>query len=304
MTLDLLIATYNRSALLQQCVQSVLDAARPAELQVTVHIVDNKSTDDTRSVAESFVTSSTELAVRYIFAGRPGKSAALNDAISQTHGQLVGFIDDDERLDRSWFEVVDRELCADPSIEYLGGQYYPLWERPAPTWFSEHYRGAVGVVLCSVRGFFSHDFRQMLMGGNAVIRRSTLERVLPYPEKLGKIGARIRSGEDEVIYHRLLQLGARGIFVPELIIYHWIPAKRLSKEYFRKWVIGRGISTGSQIRLRGFKEPGLLGIPRYQFGAAIRSLWPMLTNNSEKERFTAQLNVLDCCATLYGRHFY
>jgi hypothetical protein len=48
----------------------------------------------------------------------------------------------------------------------------------------------------------------------------------------------------------------------------------------------------------------MLGIPRYQFGIAARALWPMLTAQSSPARFTAQLSILDCFATLYGRHFY
>ena len=51
-------------------------------------------------------------------------------------------------------------------------------------------------------------------------------------------------------------------------------------------------------------EPALLGIPRYKFGAAVHGLKSMVTGGSAKERFTAQLAVLDCFATLYGRHFY
>ena len=40
------------------------------------------------------------------------------------------------------------------------------------------------------------------------------------------------------------------MIVPDLIIYHWIPTERLTKRYYRKWVIGRGISMGWQIRDR------------------------------------------------------
>src|SRR5260370_33199784 len=92
--------------------------------------------------------------------------------------------------------------------------------------------------------------------------------------------------------------------VPDLAIDHWIPAERLTRRYFRKWVIGRGISMGSQLRERGFTEPAMLGIPRYKLGDSVRALAAMFTAPSSQERFTAQLSVLDCLATLYGRYFY
>jgi glycosyltransferase involved in cell wall biosynthesis len=302
MNLDLIIATHNRANLLKACLDSIFLATHPAGLRIHVVVVDNNSTDETRSMVQRYAEH-PDVSLQYIFAGRPGKSAALNDALAQTSGELVGLIDDDEQLESSWFEVVHREFSADPELDFIGGQYHPNWETLAPDWVSKSFRGAIGIVLNPVRVNFTPAFPGILMGGNAVIRRAVLNKVLPYPEHLGKIGKKIRSGEDEVIYHRLLAMGARGVNVPELIIYHWIPTSRLTKRYFRRWVIGRGISGGSQIRERGFKETGLLGIPRYQFGLAAKACGILLSSRLPAERFAAQLTVLDCMATLYGRHF-
>lgn len=303
MDLDLIIPTYNRAPLLKRCLASVALAARPRDLKISVIVVDNNSGDNTRQVVQSFARQE-DLAVTYIFVSRPGKSAALNDALAQTNGEFVGFIDDDEQLNPSWFEVAYREFSHSAQIDFVGGPYVPNWERAAPDWLPASYPGAIGIVLRPERVPFSEQFDGMLMGGNAIIRRSTLQRVLPYPERLGKIGKKIRSGEDEVIYHRLLDIGARGMVVPDMVVHHWIPADRLTKKHFRKWVIGRGISIGSQIRERGLRSAGLFGIPRYQFGAAVRAIRPALTGRSERDRFAAQLSILDCLSTLYGRHFY
>jgi glycosyltransferase involved in cell wall biosynthesis len=303
MDVDLVIPTYNRAHLLKDCLNSVFLATRPKDLNINVVVVDNNSGDNTREVVQPFLEQ-RELSIRYIFVGRSGKSAALNEAIAQTDAELVGLIDDDEQLDAAWFEVACREFSGTATLDYIGGPCDPHWEHAPPDWLPPAYTGAIGIVPRPERVAFSREFNGMLMGGNAVIRRSALERVLPYPEELGKIGSKIRSGEDEVIYHRLLDIGARGMVVPDLIIRHWIPAERLTKRYFRKWAIGRGISIGSQLRERGFEEPGLLGIPRYKFGDVFRGFGLMLAAGSRQERFTAQLSILDCFATLYGRHFY
>lgn len=303
MDLDLIIPTYNRASLLKDCLESVLSAARPTGLNVRVVVVDNNSRDNTKEVVQSFVGQG-EFAVSYLFVARPGKSAALNEALAQTDGEFVGLIDDDEQIDPAWFEVAYREFSASPPMDYIGGPCYPNWEHAAPDWLPSAYPGAIGIVLRPERVAFSPEFGGMLMGGNAIIRRATLQKVLPYPEQLGKIGKKIRSGEDEVIYHRLLDIHAQGMVVPDLIIYHWIPAERMTKRYFRRWVIGRGISIGSQLRKRGFQEAGLLGIPRYKFGDSLRAIGLMLTSRSEQKRITAQLTILDCLATLSGRYFY
>jgi len=303
MTFELLIPTYNRAALLQRCLDSVDRAVRPKELILTVTVIDNNSNDNTRQIAEQFIDKCS-MRARYIFVGRPGKSAALNEVLAQTDSDFVGFIDDDEQLDRTWFEVAYREFANNPQLDYIGGPYLPDWQQEPPEWLPPAYPGAIGIVPRPHRLPFSREFAGVLMGGNAVVRRSVLERVLPYPEDLGNIGGKIRSGEDEVIYQRLLDAGAIGMVVPELVIYHWIPAQRLTKKYHRRWVIGRGISRGKQLRDAGFSEPGMFGIPRHQIGTAIRGLRLMWCGRSSQERFTAQLSILDCLATLYGRYFY
>ncbi len=303
MNLTVIIPTYNRAQLLRTCIESVLRAARPRGLCITVVVVDNNSSDHTKRIADSFA-GQPEISVRYMLVLRRGKSAALNQALSQTNAELVGLIDDDEEIDSAWFQVIHREFSVDPGLDYIGGPCVPSWEQAQPDWFSLAYCGVVGIALRPERVPFSPEFTGMLMGGNAVIRNSTLQRVLPYPEHLGKIGHTIRSGEDEVIYHRLLEIGAKGVVVPDMIIRHRIPAQRLTKRYFRRWVVGRGISVGSQVRDRGFGEPGLFGIPRYMFGAAIRGCGIMVSSRSPRERFTAQLSIFECLATLYGRHYY
>ncbi|GAC1355932.1 MAG: hypothetical protein NVSMB3_01710 [Acidobacteriaceae bacterium] len=301
MNLDLILPTYNRASLLETCLRSVFRAPRPESLQVTVVVVDNGSTDETRRVVDSFA-SGHQLPVKYLQVKRPGKSAALNAALRETTADLIGLIDDDEEIDPAWFQIVSREFSDDPGLDYIGGSCVPKWERARPQWFPERYIGVVGIAERAERVPFSRAFGGMLMGGNAVIRNATLQRVLPYPEHLGKIGHTIRSGEDEVIYHRLLDIGAKGMVVPELIIRHWVPAGRLRKRYFRRWVVGRGISVGSQLVERGFDESSILGIPRYMFGSALRGIGQMLSAAPSPKRFTGELSVLDCFATLYGRH--
>ncbi len=303
MQLDLIVPTYNRARLLEKTLRSVRQAVIPAGLDVRVLVVDNNSTDDTKQVVAR-VSLQMGVPVEYLFVGRAGKSAALNEAIAITSGELIGMIDDDEELDPKWFDVALREFTDDPELEYIGGPYLPNWEQQPPAWLPLSYNGIIGIVPRPNRVAFSPEFSGMLMGGNTVIRRATLIKVLPYPEHLCKIGAKILSGEDEVIYHRLLDLKAKGIVVPDLMIYHWIPAERLTRRYYRKWIVGRGSSMGSQMRERSVPGLSLLGIPRYKFGAAVRGLADMFISRTSQARFIAQLDVLDCFATLYGRYFY
>ena len=87
---------------------------------------------------------------------------------------------------------------------------------PPPSWIPSDYLAVLGD-MDSSRGEhpYGPDFGGILKGGNAVIRRTTLQHVGPYAEYLGPAGpARLLSCEDEEMYLRLVSSGARGLYLP------------------------------------------------------------------------------------------
>ena len=134
-------------------------------MTLTVVVVNNNSTDDTAQVISSFIENS-KLAIRSLFVAQPGKSAALNQAIASTDSEFVGFIDDDERIDSQWFQVVLKEFAQDAELEYIGGPYHPDWETDKTNdWLTLTYPGVVGIVRRPARTPFTREFGGMLMGG-------------------------------------------------------------------------------------------------------------------------------------------
>src|SRR6266542_1775781 len=103
------------------------------------------------------------------------------------------------------------------------------------------------------------------MGGNAVFTREVLQRVGPYSTSLGRSGTRLLSCEDEDMYQRLRAAGARGLYLPQLIVYHFIPRERLTKSYHRSWCFWK-------------REPA--------------------------SRFSNELSLWDLAGFFYGKHFY
>jgi hypothetical protein len=68
----------------------------------------------------------------------------------------------------------------------------------------------------------------MLMGGNAVVKRSALETVGLYNTSLGRTDKGLLSCEDEDMFHRLLANGFNGMYVPDFFIYHYVPRERMT----------------------------------------------------------------------------
>jgi glycosyltransferase involved in cell wall biosynthesis len=308
MRLDVLIPTHNREELLPRALESLLKAERPDRLAVDVLVIDNRSTDSTRAIVESFMPR-FEGHLHYTYESSPGRSHALNTGIAATRGDLVGMIDDDEEVDRRWLLTIAAAF-EDPGTDFIGGPYLPRWGGERPSWVGTAYGSAIGWAECgqSIQQF-GPAFNAMLMGGNAVIRRSVLERVGQYSVDLGRTpGTRLLSCEDEDMFGRLMAIGARGFYRPDLIIHHYVFPERLTKKYFRRWCFWRGVSLGVLDRRRPAPVRYLLGVPRYMIGSAIRgtidTIRRLFKHRDPARIFQSELAWWDLAGFLYGKHVY
>jgi glycosyltransferase involved in cell wall biosynthesis len=306
--LDVLVPTYNRAALLEAAVRSVLDAAPVAGLEVHVTVICNHCTDDSR---DRIAALQAEMPGRIscIEERRRGKSRALNAGIAATCGDLIGMIDDDERVDWNWVRAVAAAFN-DDRVDFIGGPYLACWDSPPPVWAPGDYLAVLGSANNgSIGREYDRHFQGILKGGNAVIRRRTLERVGPYAEHLGPGGfSRLFSCEDEEMYLRLLEHGARGRYVPELIIYHYVPTSRLTPEYYRRWCFWRGVSRGLMDHRHHLPVPYFAGVPRFLLGLAVRGLVGLarglVTPQLPADRFRDELRLWDVTGYLFGKHAY
>src|ERR1035437_1744745 len=306
MRLDVILPTYNRQQLLKLTLDSLLAAAVPSDLTVSVTVVDNNSSDATRETVEAYQAKFGGR-LYYVFEKKQGRSHALNAGITSTGGDLVGMIDDDEQVDRSWFRRID-EMFSKSDVDFIGGPCKPHWACPPPSWLPPSQVGVIGVVDAGSQHVYGTS-QAMLMGGNAVISRAVLQRVGLYATDLGRKGKRPLADEDTDMYMRLLGAGAKGIYVPELIIYHYIHPDRLTKRYFRSWHFWRGISSGFLDRTHPQPTPYLLGVPRHLFGRAARGLVRMLRSlaslkKNPAEMFGDELKLVDLIGFFCGKHFY
>src|SRR5205085_4582569 len=234
-------------------------------------VVDNNCTDSTPQVVEQW-QGTFDGRLRYVFESQQGRSAALNAGIRATDGDLVGMIDDDEEIDAGWYARVAAAF-SESNLDFIGGPYVPRWGASPPDWLPMNYVGVIGWIDGGKQVVaYDQNYPGILMGGNAVLRRAMLNHVGLYRTSLSRTGKRLLAGEDEDMYARLLAAGARGLYLPDLIIYHYIPPERLTKQYFRRWFFWRGVSRGSLNKVQRPPEVHLLGVPRWLYGEAARGL--------------------------------
>ena len=292
MKLTVVIPTFNRAQLLRRTLKSLADADRPDGLEVSVTVVDNNSTDDTKATVEEW---KTQLELLYVFEPLQGKSRALNAGIKNAQCDLIGMIDDDEEVADDWLvEIAGVFLNRWDEVDFIGGRYTPRWEAPQPTWLPMQFTGVVGFSNPGEEELsYGGGFKGMMPGGNAVVKLSALREVGAYNEQLGPVGTDLMGCEDDDMYHRLLDAGKRGRYCPKLTIYHRVPAYRLTKKYFRKWCYGWG---ASQSVIDGHRTdyvgPRILGVPRYLYGNAARGTLRMMRSillQSKDQAFAHEL---------------
>lgn len=305
MKLDVVVPTYNRSQLLRRTLSSLLKAPIPAGLEVTILVIDNNSKDDTEEVVRE-VQAGTERRIVYVRETNQGLSHARNAGVKAGTGDLIGCIDDDEEIDDQWYTVIAREF-ADEATQFIGGPYLPNCPVPMPRWLPPGYNGVIGVIEPKPRTRFAPPFPGNLQGGNAVLRRTVFDRIGLYSVKLGRSGKGLLSEEDAELYRRILKADLYGVHVPDLIIYHFIPPERLTRNYHRRWCYWRAVSQG--IADEDLKEPVAyaFGVPRYRIGKALSGLitWPrqLFSRGGAGRAFAGELAVWDLLGFVYGKHF-
>lgn len=308
MRLDVIVPTYNRHQMLEQTLDSLFRGQIPATLEVNVTVVDNNSTDRTQQVVEEWERK-FKGRLNYVFEKKQGRSSALNAGITSTDGDLIGMIDDDEEIDERWFARVQTAF-SQPDVDFIGGPYVPKWGASPPDWLPMNYVGVIGWIDGgNVVIPFDANYPGILMGGNAVVSRSVFRKIGLYKTSLSRTGTRLLAGEDEDMYRRLLDASARGFYIPDLIIHHYVPSERLTKRYFRKWCFWRGVSRGVLDKERQSPEVHLAGVPRWLYGAAARGALRMSKSAIKRTiepggHFSDELAMWDLAGFFYGRHFY
>jgi glycosyltransferase involved in cell wall biosynthesis len=281
-----LIATYNRAALLDRTLASVRDLRVAPGRTWDVIVVDNNSTDDARQVVTSRI-GGFPVPLKYLFEPRQGKSVALNTGLAATDAAVVLFTDDDVRVSEHWVDASCRPILDDPAVDYTGGPVFPIWERPRPSWLDSERSdlwGTLAILDYGQDSFVFEERRRVPLGANMAVRRSLIDRIGGFDPSLGRKGNSLLGQEQAEFFCRSRAAGARGVYVPAASVRHHVPANRLTRDYFLRWWYWKGVSkalleqrhpvTDTGVDLT--RVPTVAGVPRFLFGSAVRDLFGLI----------------------------
>ena len=287
---SVIVCTHNRCDTLVSCLRSLQAMRVPAELSWEVIVVDNNSTDATRTVVEQLRRGSASN-VRYVFEPQQGKSRALNAGVRAARGRLLAFTDDDVRVDPDWLpnllRTFDEFDCAG-----VGGRVVADWQCEPPAWLSG---GCPRWLQVSLALFDFGDrpvplvYPEAPFGNNMAFRRDALERHGTFRTDLGPGSGGIIGGEDTELGQRMMRAGETLFYQPAATVHHRVEADRAQKRYFRSWYFKAG---KMWMRMQPVPPDATFyfGVPRYLFrelaGHAMRSL----VTRDPSERFRQQLS--------------
>ena len=304
MQFSVVIPTYNRAAELEQTLASLAAINHPGSWEVIV--VDNNSRDATPQVV-AVASANFPTALRYIFEPRAGRSAALNAGIAAAKGEIIANTDDDVRFDPDWLQQAEEALIGG-QCDFVGGKVLPIWRGARPAWLSDKGGQHWAVIALLDFGPEPVEFgkRYAPLGVNLAFTREAFDRAGLWDLGLGRKAGTLLGQEVREWMLRARDAGLRGMYAPNMVVHHVIPADRLRKQYFRKWSYWHGVSRAMlyqqhPIDMQAPEDTGLdfskvqmiLGVPRYMYRSCLESAVAMAKYRSKGQPVAAFERELD-----------
>jgi glucosyl-dolichyl phosphate glucuronosyltransferase len=304
MQFSVVISTYNRAAELEQTLASLARINHPGSWEVIV--VDNNSRDATPRVVAA-AAAKFPTALRYMLEPRAGRSSALNAGITAAGGEIIANTDDDVRFEPDWLretaEALSREQC-----DFVGGKVLPIWRGRRPAWLSDKGGQHWAVIALLDFGPEPIEFgkRYAPLGVNIAFKRDAFDRVGLWDPALGRKAGTLLGQEVREWMLRARNAGLKGMYAPNMVVHHVIPADRLRKRYFRKWSYWHGVSRAilyqqhpidmqapEETSLDFSKVRPIFGVPRYMYRSCLESAISMVKHRLKGQPIVAFERELD-----------
>jgi hypothetical protein len=119
-----------------------------------------------------------------------------------------------------------------------------------------------------------------IYGANFAVRASWFDRV-SFETSLGRIGTKLRIGEDTMLLGQIMEQGGKLLYWPCAVVHHRIDATRMTKSYFRRWHYEIGMAQGKVMEVN-YKR-ALFGIPYVVYRRLIGHAWDWTVASAKRE---------------------
>jgi len=241
LVLSVVVCTYNREELLQQCLESLAEQTLDRE-RYEVIVVDNNSTDKARDIATSFAERHRHFKV--VHEAQQGISHARNLGWREARGQFVAYADDDTEAAPDWCErILAAFTTVSPQPVALGGKILPRYEVMPPSWFCDDFEmrswGDTAGFLQPPQAAYGFS------GANMSFTKDVLQEFGGFSPRYGcGTGESTGPGEETDLFLRIYSTHPLFWYDPRMLVYHWTPQRCLTVSYrlYRSFKGGESIA--------------------------------------------------------------
>lgn len=240
--ISVILCTYNRDKYVYNVLKSIADGDMP-HTEYEIVLVDNNSNDNTKGECQRFVADFPDVALRYCFEEKQGLSHARNCGITNALGDILVYVDDDALVNREYLKTYADFFAHNNDAVAAGGPILPQYDGcEEPQWMSHYTRQLVTGKL-----WFGNNEREFPRnafpgGGNAAYRKSVFEKVGLFNVDLGRKGDSLIGAEEKDLFDKMTTQGMKFYYLPTAILYHLIPPKKLTQDYFDRLTYSIGVS--------------------------------------------------------------
>jgi glycosyltransferase involved in cell wall biosynthesis len=222
-----IIPTRDREGSLARLLES-LDRLEPPSVPYEIVIADNGSTDGTPRLLAEWRLRDRGGGRVLVRVNNPGKSRAVNAAITASRGTLLAFLDDDVVADRLWLAEVWDYFTRHDCVAAQGAVLWPddATANPEIRRKLELYGTIVHVDLPP------DSTRRGLTGANMAVRRHAFAVVGVFNEALGPGAAGL--SEDTELADRILAHDGWIGYMSQARVTHEVDPDRLTEAHFRE----------------------------------------------------------------------
>lgn len=256
--LSLIIATYNRAEQLMVTLGSVATQSANASMWECI-VVDNNSADNTKERVNAFIGEHTKLNIRYCFEPQQGLSHARNRGIAEATGDIIAFIDDDERIVPEFIKAYIKLFDEHPEAMAAGGKIIAEYPTGRPRWMSHYTERPIANPMDFGDYIAPFPKGRIPGGGNMALRREVFTTVGVFNTSLGRTGKKLIGGEENDLFERIASKGMKCYYVPRAVMYHIIPAEKLTDDYFVRLCYNIGLSQHTRAEIHNHTKRLYIG---------------------------------------------
>lgn len=287
MKISLIICTKDRP----ESLRSVLECATRQTLEQTnyeILVIDQSLSDDSQTVCKDYGN------IKYEKLNSTGVSISRNKGIELASGKILVYVDDDVEFEEDYLPNILNFFETSPlKPDMIGGKTYIRFVPEKPEWIGTLLKNylAYSDFGDTAKPYDNHP-KHVPYTCNMAVKKECAEAIGGFSVYISKMDSKIAVNDDVMFALEGRKLGYNLIYNPDMFIWHIMPQKRLTYEYFKKKFFSHGKSDALM-----YYELGMLNkyeIPQkimLHFSRIIESIFPRYFTKNIEDKYYQKLRL-------------